>query len=199
MKRCIALCAVLFPALAFAGTDWELLQSGKGDVDIYKRQLAGDKDPEIKGVGTISAPPEQVLAVLTDLDRYAKLLPHLKKVELLKSGADEFFAYFYFDLPWPTSDRDYTVHYKWKKKGDSYLVTCVDANYWRPDIPKGVVRIENIRCSWLLEPTSDGKTKATYIFLADYGGDLPEFVKKDAWVGEPMELFKALRKTLSSK
>lgn len=197
MKK-LLLAALLFllPALALAGSAWSLVQSGKENLDIYKRQLSGDKEPEIKGIGDLPATPDEVLALITDIPKYAKLLHGISKAEVLKSGTNEVYVYFQCDFPWPASDRDYVAHYKWEKKGDSYLVTFKDANYWRPDVPKGMVRIETVRGSWLLEPNTDGTTKATYIFLAEYGGSLPEGIKKDAQVGEQVELFKALRKKL---
>jgi hypothetical protein len=195
MKKLAALLLVLLPALAFAGSGWELLQS-KGEVEVYKRQLASDKEPEIKGVGNLPASPDKALGLITDIPRYAKLLDHIKTAEVLKSGAEEAVVYFYFDFPWPTDDRDYVAHYKWKKVGDGYLIEWTDANYWRPLVPKGVARIKKIRGSWTLNPNADGTTRGTYLFLAEYGGDLPQWVKEEAWTGEPTELFKALRKAL---
>src|SRR5262245_21335243 len=132
MRNLLLLLAVLLPALAFAGSDWELIQTGKGGVDIYKRKLPADKEPEIKGVGDLPGTPDKALALITDVDRYSKLLPHLKTAEVLKSTSNESFVYFNFDLPWPISDRDYVVRYQWKKVGDGYIVNWSDANYWRP-------------------------------------------------------------------
>ena len=202
MKKMLLLALLLVPALALAGgsSSWSLVQSGKDDVDIYKRQLSGDKEPEIKGIGSLPATPDQVLALITDIPKYAKLLHGISKAEVLKTGTNEVYVYFQCDFPWPASDRDYVAHYTWEKKGDGYLVSFVDANYWRPDVPRGMVRIETVRGSWLLEPNADGtSTKATYIFLAEYGGSLPEGIKKDAQIGEQVELFKAVRKSLSKK
>jgi hypothetical protein len=201
MKKYLWLALCFLPILAFAGSSssWSLVQSGKENIDIYKRQLSGDKEPEIKGVGNLPATPDQVLALITDIPKYAKLLHGISKAEVLKSGTDEVYVYFQCDFPWPASDRDYVAHYKWEKKGDGYLVSFSDANYWRPDVPRGFVRIETVRGSWLLEPNTDGTTKATYIFLAEYGGSLPEGIKKDAQSGEQVELFKAVRKSLSKK
>jgi hypothetical protein len=195
MKKWFALIAALLPAVALAGTEWAVLESGK-DITIYKRQLADDKEPEIKAVGGFPAAPKDVFALITDIPRYSKLLSHLEKAEVLKSTASEAVVYFKFDFPWPIADRDYVAAYKWEQKGDSFVIKWQDANYWRPDVPKGVVRIEKVRGSWTLDLKSDGTTAATYIFLADYGGELPEWAKKDAHKGEPTELFKVLKKGL---
>src|SRR5262245_28253543 len=135
MRRILAATLALLPLAAFAGSEWELLKH-TADVDVYKHQLATDKEPEIKRVGALPAAPKDVLSLITDIKRYASLLSNVKTAEVLKSAPDEAVVYFYFDLPWPLSDIDYVADYRWKKKGDGYLIQWTDANYWRPDLAK---------------------------------------------------------------
>jgi Polyketide cyclase / dehydrase and lipid transport len=194
MKK-LALAALFLPVLAWAGAEWSSLLN-KDNVEIYKRQLKTDTEPEIKGVGNIATTQEKALAFVTDIPKYGKLIKGVKTAEVLKTGTNELYAYFYIDFPWPAADRDYSVHYQWEVKDNKTIIKWKDANYWRPDVPKGVARIEKIRGSWVFEDNTDGTIKATYTFLADYGGDLPDWIKKDAHTGEPLELFKALRKGL---
>jgi START domain len=194
MKK-LALAALFLPILAWAGPEWSSLLK-KDNVDIYKRQLKTDTEPEIKATGNISTTQEKALAWVTDIAQYAKLIKGIKTVEVLKTGTNEFYAYLYIDFPWPAADRDYTVHYQWEVKDNKTIIKWKDANYWRPDVPKGVVRIEKIRGSWVFENNTDGTIKATYTFLAEYGGSLPEWTKKDAHSAEPLELFKVIRKSL---
>lgn len=196
MRKLLLAAILALPLLAFAGETWSLLTT-KENVDIYSRKLPKDTEPEIKGVGNLPASPDTVLALVTDIPKYAKLVKGIKTAEVLKTGTNEMYVYFYFDFPWPTSDRDYVAHYKWEKKDSTVTIKWQDANYWRPDVPEGVVRIEKVRGSWTLEANTDGTTKGTYVFLAEYGGSLPEWAKKDAQVAEPVELFKAIRKSLS--
>jgi hypothetical protein len=179
---------------AAPGAAWSPLEKRK-DIEIFSRTLSGDKEPEIKGVGQLAVAPEKAFALITDVSRYAKLLSHLKKADVLKSGTQESFVYFYFDLPWPLTDCDYVVHYQWETKDKGYIIKWRDANHLKAET-KGVIRIKEVRGSWLLEPTKDGKTLATYTFLAEYSGSVPNWMKKDAQTGEVKELFAALRKVL---
>jgi hypothetical protein len=194
MKK-LAVAALFIPVLAWAGSEWSSLLN-KDDVAIYTRQLKTDTEPEIKGVGNISTTQEKALALITDIPKYSKLIKGVTKAEVLKTGTNELYAYFYIDFPWPANDRDYTAHFQWEVRDNKTTIKWKDANYWRPDVPKGAVRIEKVRGSWVFENNTDGTIKGTYTFLADYGGDLPEWIKKDAHTGEPLELFKALRKEL---
>src|SRR3954451_17881888 len=63
--------------------------------------------------GEIAAPLDRVIAHLTDFPDLGKWMPRVADLAVIERRQDEAILYFRFDLPWPISDRDWTLRYRW--------------------------------------------------------------------------------------
>ncbi len=144
------------------------------------------------GEGEIAAPLERVIAHLTDFASLKKWVPRVADLRVIARGADEAVVYFRFDLPWPISDRDWTLRYRWRRDGDRFVMTWCDANDRGPP-PGRAVRVAPMRGYWELAATASGTTRARYVFLAELGGSLPHGVAEQTAWKQPLGSIRGVR------
>lgn len=153
---------------------------------------SGRKAPWGMGTGEIAAPLDRVIAHLTDFAALPRYVPRLAELRVLERHADEAIVYFRFDLPWPISDRDWTLRYRWRREGDRFVMIWSDANDRGPP-PTHAVRVAPMRGRWELQATPRGTTFGRYVFLAELGGSLPRsVVAQTAWK-QPLQTFRGVR------
>jgi hypothetical protein len=182
------------PASDAAG--WHTLKSIDG-VTIKRAPSAGAA-PWGMAEGEIAAPLDRVIAHLTDFAALLRHVPRLAELRVIERRDDEAIVYFRFDLPWPISDRDWTLRYRWRRDGDRFVMTWCDANDRGPP-PAGAVRVTPMRGYWLLAATPSGTTFGRYVFLAELGGHLPRsVVEQTAWK-QPLQTFRGVRAATSAK
>jgi uncharacterized protein YndB with AHSA1/START domain len=144
------------------------------------------------GEGEIAAPIDRVIAHLTDFPSLTKWMPRVAELRVLERGAGEAVVYFRIDLPWPISDRDWTLRYRWQRDGGRFVMTWCDAPDRGP--PRGrAVRVAPMRGYWELVATADGKTRARYVFLAELGGSLPRSVANETAWKQPLGAIRGVR------
>lgn len=174
---------------------WRRIKAVDG-VTLYC--AAGDRAPWGMGAGEIAAPLERVIAHLIDFASLSRFLPRLAELRVLSRGTAEALVYFRFDLPWPISDRDWTVRYRWQRQGDHFVMIWSDANDRGPP-PGKAVRVAPVRGRWELSSTPTGTTWARYQFLAELGGSLPQsVVDQTAWK-QPLETFRGVRRAVQGR
>jgi hypothetical protein len=149
-----------------------------------------------EAVAEIARPIDAVIAHLTDFEGAKKFIPRVAEIRLLKRADGEALVYYRFDLPWPISDRDWTVRYRFSRAADgSFLMVWSDANAEGPP-PGRAVRVQLVRGLWSLEATPQGTTRARYSFATDFGGHLPQsVVDQTAW-RQPLGTIEGVRKAL---
>jgi hypothetical protein len=144
------------------------------------------------GEGDVAAPLPRVAAHLVDFPSLTRLVPRLAELRVLWRGDHEALVYFRFDLPWPISDRDWTLRYRWREEPGRFVMTFADANAEGPP-PSGAVRVSPLRGYWELSAAAPGVTHARYVFLATLGGMLPRsIVAETAWK-QPLETMRGVR------
>lgn len=148
--------------------------------------------------GDLDAPIERVIAHLTDFDILRHIVPRLAELRVLWRGQDDAYLYFRFDLPWPISDRDWTMHYRWRREGDGFVMIWSDENERGPR-PGKPVRVSPLRGTWQLWPRGPGRTHARYVSLANLGGSMPRSVIDQTSWKQPLETFRGVRKALAAQ
>lgn len=196
--------AIAFVALlsgqALAGIDgntaWEETANRDGVV-IYSRTRAGSAIKEFKSVGLIDSPPRAVYAVLVDAEAYPSFMPYSAEVRILKQTDDVVVAYHRLKLPL-VDDRDYTLRSEHSQSpgpgGATYHIRWEPANDLGPAQKAGVQRVKVCEGSWLLEPTGNGTTRATYLIYSDTGGAIPAVFANNASRLAIRKVFAAIRK-----
>jgi hypothetical protein len=175
---------------------WKLLKTVDG-VTLFRAD-SGRKAPWGMGEGDIAAPLDRVIAHLTDFPSLPKYMPRLAKLEVIERRDEEAVVYFRFDLPWPISDRDWTLRYRWHRDGDHFVMSWCDAGDRGPP-PGDAVRVTPMRGRWEVWATSAGTTRARYLFLAELGGSLPSsVVEQTAWK-QPLQSIRGVRLATTSR
>ena len=183
-------------AEAESESGWRLIVKEDG-VTVSARDVPGRGFPTFRGVGLVYANIFDVMAVLSDIERYPHWVENCKTARLLKKYNElERLIYQRTHAPWPISDRDSvnqsrvvvdlkrkTVNIKfWAVK--SHLMPKVD----------GVVRMEDLRGHYLLTAVSENKTRIDFKVDADPAGLIPTWLAKLATRRLPLRSIQRLRK-----
>ena len=110
---------------------------------------------------TIDAPADRVFDVIVDYDRYAEFLPEVKEVRSADRRGNEVDVHYGIDL---VKRIHYTLHMV-EERPRSVRWSFVRGELMRDN--KG---------SWTLEPTPDGKTRATYSIEVGVGPLVPRSI-----------------------
>lgn len=145
-------------------TDWEL-QVDKDGIRIFSRWIEenGQKAREIKANFTVSAPAEQLPAMLKDEDHVADWMVGAKKFKLLAEQSPScWYGYTEFDLPWPLQNQDLVALYKIEQTGEATTKVTVEAfpNYWET-YPR-IERLQHFEASWTFTAGEHGTTSVSY-------------------------------------
>jgi hypothetical protein len=150
------------------------------------------------GEGEIAASLDSVVAHLIDFPNLGKWMPRVADLKVVARAEDEALVYFRFDLPWPISDRDWTLRYRWRRDGDRFVMTWQDAHDRGP-APGKPVRPAPLRGWWELTATPGGTTHARYVFLSQLGGSLPKSVAEETAWKQPLGSFRGVRSATTSR
>lgn len=179
---------------------WKFAKEGAG-VSLYSRTRAGSSLKEFKAVGEIDAPARAVHNVIDDVEAYSSFMPYTAECRLIKREDNSILTYQRLS-PKVVSDRDYTVRIRQKSwlgpDGLVYLDRWEPANELGPAEKPGVLRVKLNEGSWLLEPASASKTRATYSVYTDSGGAMPAFIANAASEIGIRKLFAAVRKRVKN-
>src|SRR3984893_14589010 len=175
---------------------WKFVKES-GGVSLYNRARAGTALKEFKAMGEIEASTRAVHNVIDDLDNYPSFMPYTVECRLIKRDGDSIVTYQRLS-PKIVADRDYTLRIRKKswpgQDGLVYLDEWKPANERGPAEKPGVFRVKLCEGSWLLEPQSADKTRATYSVYTDSGGQLPAFLANVASEIGIRKVFAAVRK-----
>jgi hypothetical protein len=169
---------------------WQPVSTVDG-VTLKRARVAG-RAPWGIGEGEIAAPLERVIAHLTDFAGLKRHMPRLAEVRVVEQHEGEAVVYFRFDMPWPISDRDWTLRYRWQREGERFVMIWSDVSELGPP-PGRAVRVSPMRGRWELWTTARGTTGARYLFLAELGGHVPRsIIEQTAWK-QPLQTFRGVR------
>ncbi|HEY2123859.1 MAG TPA: SRPBCC family protein [Chthoniobacterales bacterium] len=168
--------------LAQGDDGWTIAKTTAG-LTLYSRIRPGSSLKEYKAIGGIDAPTTAVHQVLNDVDSYPVFMPFVTECRIVKREGSATFTYQRLS-PKICSDRDYTLRIdqkSWASEGGmAFLNRWQPANDVGPPQKKGVIRVSVCEGSWLLEPTAEKQTRATYRVFSDSGGSLPAFISNPA-------------------
>jgi len=150
--------------------------------------------------GTVAAPADAILARITNFELLPQLSSRLRDVRVLERGDDTALVYFHYDLPWPLSDRSYTVWHHWGRDASGVLFLDVDDANDRGPPPDGTVRVRDFLVRIRLWPTPDGGTTLVeYLFRADLAGYLPRTVRAQTAWKIPLNAVLSMRRSLEPR
>jgi ribosome-associated toxin RatA of RatAB toxin-antitoxin module len=190
-----AACADRPPGDALA-TAWVLSASADA-ICVYTHAAENSNIYEIRAEATLAASPARVFSVIADYGRYPDFMPYVKTSEVIQSAEDASWVFQQLALPFPVSDRYYTI----RLVADKHLAGegryRVDWTLAGPEVPgrtgSGVPLLTNTGY-WKLQPVDDGKaTHVSYFIHTDPGGALPAWVTNIANKESAPSVVKAVR------
>lgn len=183
-------------AKATPAASWQEIAQQDG-VTIFSRTRPGSVIPEFRSVGEIDSPSRAIFAVLNDAQAFPDFMPYTAECRILQQAKTARVTYQRLDLPL-VADRDYTVRSDFRvtpgAKGPLYFIHWHLANELGPPPRPGVHRLQTCEGSWLLEPVTAGKTRATYTIYSGTGGAVPAFLADHGSRIGIGKLFDAVRK-----
>ncbi|MGD9764501.1 MAG: hypothetical protein AB7V27_12355 [Candidatus Binatia bacterium] len=162
------------------------------DVEV-RIARATDGWPWIQAVGIVEEAADTLAARLTDWAAYPALFkPALRHVAVLEQRPGHARLHMVWRVPFPFRDRDGIVRYRAARK--PHGTWHID---WRDDVrpgdPATGVRIAAIEGSTVIEPITVARSRVTYRYLGDLGGDFGTHLNERAWRAESLHYFKSLR------
>jgi coenzyme Q-binding protein COQ10 len=158
---------------ALSAHGWEFIGETEG-VRTYNRNAPGSSVREVLGQSVIDQPPDRVLAVISDYDRYADFMPYVRRSETLRkeNGVAWVFQHLEFRF-FPISDRQYTIKISDRASRPNDGFYCIEWTLDREKTPKQATGITPAFNDgfWLLRPLEEGKkTDVRYFLHTDPGG-----------------------------
>lgn len=196
-KLFIAVIFVLGSVSAFAQIQWQL-RTQKDGIKVYSSDVPSSKIKAIKVIGDFYATPEQLAAVVMDVNTATDWVYHLKSSTLIKKvSANEIYYYAEVSLPWPAANRDFVAHLTANQNPHSKVVT-IDGPAVQGYVPvkKGLVRIDNSIGKWIITPIGPNKVRVEYSIHVDPGGSLPSWLVNMFADEAPVQIFKNLKSEL---
>lgn len=156
-----------------------------------------EKTPWSRGTARIEAPFSRVVGHILDFGNLVRFVPKIIEARVLDQSGDRATVYYRLDLPWPLSDRHWTVAYQWRIEEGHFTMAWSDANHKQPPGVKKAVLIEIVRGTWELWRDGDGATRGQIVQLIALGGGwMPKSVIEETVWKQPLETFRGMRKAL---
>ncbi|MEM9337985.1 MAG: SRPBCC family protein [Bacteroidota bacterium] len=147
--------------------------------------------PIFESTVTINSDKQSVFKQLTDYDNLKNLLYSVSESKKLSDKDDGAVAFYYFDMPWPVSNKYTTTEEYWtiSENQIDIRIESTESDY-QPD--DDITKIEYIKTNWTLSATDDNTTKVTYRSTGDPMG-IPNWVVKMFLSASPKETLTNLK------
>lgn len=179
MNRVLSAVLLFFASLPFGNvfaTQWNLAKEKDG-IKIFTAKLPDQAFKAVRVECLIAARPEQLLALLLDINNNHEWVYKTKSSRRLKTiSPTELIYYAQMESPWPFSNRDIIAHLKVSRQSDKVIIIDSKA---KPDyIPQeeDVVRIQSSKAQWTLTSLQENMIKVEYVIQFDPGGNIPPWL-----------------------
>ncbi len=189
--------ALLASSVRAEESGWTEMTTRQG-VTVFARPMAGSAFSEFRGVSDFEATPEQILAVLEDVESYTQTIPSTSVARLLKREGQG--AFYYMEINPPLiARRDYCIRVGTERQAPGrWHITWLSDNAGCLPEQRGVVRVPKNNGEWILESLDGGrKTHVTYRCHIEVGGRVPAWMVNRASVSELPNIFASVRRAVS--
>lgn len=196
----VLLCCLGMSVNSYATDDWTLEKNSNG-VKVYTRFIPGWSIKEFKAIVQIKATLEQVEAAIRDAPNRCKWIHNgynTKDVKVVSKN--EIYTYCAIDAPWPVSDRDNVVQWKYTRVSDKEI--RIDMNAADPSVypeQSGIVRVSKLKGYWKLVDLGNGYVEVTQQAASEPGGSIPAWLANSSIVDTPFNTLFNLKYYVESK
>ena len=189
----VLILCLLFISFLLAGQTWELKNEEEG-IKVYTRSIENSDIRAIKVECTVESTLAQLTAVLLDIpasDQWIYATKFCRVQETL--SPTELIYHSEIDVPWPASNRDFTVRIKLEQDSITKKLTVGGENLPRYlKEQDGVVRIMHTTSNWTVTQR-DKYLDIIFTLHAHPGGSLPAWLINMFATRGPLETFRNLR------
>lgn len=170
---------------------WEL-KSKDERLELYTRKPDGSRLVEVRIRMNLKASPQDLLAVLDDLETYPQWVYRCSSARRVNATK----GYYYqsiVDLPFPFSDRDVVAQVQ--QRTDSRTGKTTRTVRAAPNVipgEKGMERIETYEAVWEIQSISDTHILIDYRCFTDTGGALPSWIVNEVATSGPVKSMRRL-------
>ena len=179
MRAWCVVASLALASVATGDTGWSVYDQKDG-ILYEQRSVVGSSFDEYRASVVVPKTPKETLGAI-----WAQVTDKTPRKQLhstfIREQADEVVVYQQISVP-AISDRDATFRI-WKSPPSDDGTTEVHfeaANDLGPPPNPKFVRLTDVRGSWVVAPTPDGKTRLVYTSHSDPGGSVPAFVTRGA-------------------
>lgn len=176
---------------------WEQIGEEDG-IKVWQRSIPGQSLVEFRGRGVIDTSFLKILAVLADHKRKTEWMDSCVKAYKVRDiGPGRVVMYNRTGSTVPlVSDRDVVLESNVDIWPDKRRITIDVWSVEDPAVPPedGVVRMPDLRASWVLTALDPERTDVTYTVRADPGGALPHWLVNMVAKRLPLKTIQKLRK-----
>tara|TARA_Y100000994_G_C15697431_1_gene443854 strand:+ start:1074 stop:1661 length:588 start_codon:yes stop_codon:yes gene_type:complete len=160
-------------------SDWNILSEGPVLIKVMETDY-----PHCQSEIIIDDSISNILKVIEDVNSYKSffdsiVISDMNDSEVVRLG---------IDMPFPFSDRDYTVKFNRLEddKKISYLYNPIVSDNFPED--KNYIRLIDAKGGWILESIGNNRTLVIYQWNGDMRGDFPSWAYSRAWVKQGNEI-----------
>lgn len=145
--------------------------------------------------GTLNAPIEQILEVLSDVTTAAKWIPGLARQKVIKEvSAFELITLSVYAVPFPFADRELLLrnHLRLDRERGAVMAEAISINHQEVPVDDGRVRAHMFCGRTWLRPLSADRTQVEFVLMVEPRGRMPAFLADFGIRRTPLKLLKAL-------
>ena len=205
MRRVVAVALTLaglavVPAATADTIRWEPITKDDG-IQVWQRKIPGQSLVEFRGKGEVQENFKRILAVLADSSRKTEWMESCvgaRLIRMVKPGHNILYNRTGSSFPL-IADRDVVLESNvdiWSDKRRITIDVWSVTDAAQPPID-GVVRMPDLRASWVLEALGPKRTVVTYTVRADPGGSIPHWLMNLVAKKMPLKTIQGLRKQVT--
>ncbi len=165
---------------AAAGAEgWDPLRQ-VGNIEIYRKSVAGSRFPALLARTPMAAPAARVYRVISDYDHFADFVPAVSASRVVARSGANTRVYQRLDLPMLVADRHYVIRVRDALDAAQRVIRVtwqLDESRSRALPPGDALLPETFTGYWRLTDTPDGSgCDAVYSIHVDPGGRLPAWL-----------------------
>jgi hypothetical protein len=189
-------CALLGPLPARA--EWAVV-ANEQQVEVSQQPVDGRGMPMFRAVGEVAGTPDQILAVLEDVDSHPKWMPDCAESRVVREKDEQVTVYRRSAAPWPVADRDVVVRSRTQVIQPGVEIHAFFEGVQDPDVPErsDTVRMPHLVGHWKIRSIAPDRSLVEYQVDADPGGTLPGWLAASASKGNPIRTIVGLRERVA--
>jgi len=190
--------AISYTAIA-QDNGWELSKES-GDTKVYTRKKEGEKFKEIKILTRHKTTLNAIMAAFDDTEGHKEWVFKTPESYTVERIDDKTLIYYLkSDLPFPVSDRDLVIKYKWSQNENTkVIITESEGMVGKVEENDSNIRVKDFVSKYTLTPRLDGWIDIEYYAKMDPAGSLPAWLVNVAVTKGPIKTMESLFELLDA-